>query len=521
MCSRRMPRREVLNAAAGGLAGAGALAAAGVEAGGTGRPGAEAAGGVWAREAWRPEAPLLVAGKPLRVQPVLVYAVRERREAASWKSWGGVQSEAAAEAEVARIAEELRALERAAGFPLEIAAAAKVRSPEEAERSRASPRDVTIVYPASGSGDLLVGSVPESGPSLIFVRHRSGPVYYWYEALSTRYLAPARKPAGGERPLLGGASVLDVVVDEPGELLARLRALRGALSLRGMRIVALGGPWGKYAPEAPARARDLFGLEIVDVSYAAFQPRLAATLADPKKRARAEARAAEYLAIPGTELATPREFVVGAFVLHALFRELLEEHGAQAFTIKECMSTILPMSRTTACLALSVLNDEGHLAFCESDFVAIPAGILLRVVSGRPAFLHNSTFPHRGVVTCAHCTAPRRMDGSRYEPAKILTHYESDFGAAPKVEIPPGQKVTFIDPEYATGRWVGFRGRVVANPFYEICRSQQDVEILGDWKALLDEVRDSHWVMAYGDVLEEVGYAASKLGVRWEAIHGA
>lgn len=502
-----------MNAAAGGIAGAGAFAAA--------RAGGESAEGVWAREAWRPEAPFLVAGKTLRVQPVLVYAVRERREAASWKSWGGVQSESAAEAEAVRIAEELRALRAAADFPLEIADVEKVRSVEEAERSRGSPRDVTIVYPASGSGDLLVRSVPETGPSLIFVRHRSGPVYYWYEALSTRYLAPARRPAGAERPLLGGASVRDVVVDEPAEVLWRLRALRGALSLRGMRIVALGGTWGKYAPEAPARARDLFGLEIADVSYAAFAPRLAAALADPAKRARAEARAAEYLAIPGTELATPREFVARAFVLHALFRELLEEHGAQAFTIKECMSTILPLSRTTACLALSVLNDEGCLAFCESDFVVIPAGILLRIVAGRPAFLHNSTFPHRGIVTCAHCTAPRRMDGRRYEPAKILTHYESEFGAAPKVEIPPGQDVTFIDPEYATGRWVGFRGRVVANPSYEICRSQQDVEVRGDWEALLDEVRDSHWVMAYGDVLEEVGYAASKLGVRWEAIHGA
>ena len=72
----------------------------------------------------------------------------------------------------------------------------------------------------------------------------------------------------------------------------------------------------------------------------------------------------------------------------------------------------------------------------------------------------------------------------------MLTHYESEYGAAPKVEIPPGQQVTFIDPEYATARWVGIRGIVEGNPFYEICRSQQDVRIQGDWKKLLGEVRD-------------------------------
>jgi len=88
-------------------------------------------------------------------------------------------------------------------------------------------------------------------------------------------------------------------------------------------------------------------------------------------------------------------------------------------------------------------------------------------------------------------------------------------GLAPKVEFPIGQQVSFIDPEYSTGRWVGFRGVVKANPFLEICRSQQDVQIDGNWKALLPEARDSHWMMAYGDYLKEIGYAARKIGIRW------
>lgn len=193
----------------------------------------------------------------------------------------------------------------------------------------------------------------------------------------------------------------------------------------------------------------------------------------------------------------------------------MREHDAPAFTIRGCMGTILPMAQTTACLALSLLNDEGVMAFCESDFVIIPAGILLHYTCGRPVFLHNSTFPHDGLVTCAHCTAPRRLDGVHYEPAKILTHYESEYGAAPKVEMPIGRQVTFIDPEYSTGRWLGFTGLVKSNPFYDICRSQQDVEIQGDWPKLLSEVRDSHWMMAYGNHLRPLAYAARKTGIQW------
>jgi len=164
------------------------------------------------------------------------------------------------------------------------------------------------------------------------------------------------------------------------------------------------------------------------------------------------------------------------------------------------------------------LNDEGYAAFCESDFVVVPAGVFLRYLCGKPVFMHNSTFPHGGIVTCAHCTAPRRMDGTRYEPVRVLTHYESEYGAAPKVEMPKGQEVTFINPEYATGRWVGIKGAVEANPFYDICRSQQDVRIHGNWKRLLNEVRDSHWMMVYGDYLEEIAYAAHRIGITWDSV---
>jgi hypothetical protein len=33
-------------------------------------------------------------------------------------------------------------------------------------------------------------------------------------------------------------------------------------------------------------------------------------------------------------------------------------------------------------------------------------------------------------------------------------------------------------------------------------------------------VRDSHWVMVYGDCLRELGYAARKIGINWVDISG-
>ena len=493
------------------------LLAAGLVAGAVGCEKALRAGG--AADAWNPDRPFMGLGEKLKVQPVFMHTTYEKRPKTSWKSWSGINTKQAAREEAARISRELETLAAGVDFPLEILPLATVTSQAEARKVHENDYDAVLVYPATGSGDVLTACFPvkPEKDAVVFVRHQSGPVYYWYEAIGTRWLRKGADEEASQNTAQnhGGATVEDVVVDDYREVAWRLRGLYGLKNFIGQRIVALGGAGGKYAPDAPKVAREKYGLEIIEVGYDDLARRIKDARANPPLVAQAEKWTERYLGLPGTKLATKKEFVAGAFLLYVIFRDWMREHRASAFTIGQCMNTVMPMADTTACLTLSWLNDEGWAAFCESDFVIIPCGILLRYVSGKPVFLHNSTFPHRGLVTCAHCTAPRRMDGKKYEPADILTHYESDFGAAPKVEMTVGQQVTFIDPEYAGGRWVGFRGLIKANPFHEICRTQQDVEIQGRWEKLLGEARDSHWMMAYGDYLKELGYAARKIGIRW------
>ncbi|MCC6145008.1 MAG: sugar isomerase [Candidatus Hydrogenedentes bacterium] len=503
MCCHCMTRREFIGASGTIVAGAALLSQMSVFGAGPG----------WNEDFWDPQRPLKLATRPIRVQPILMYRVPVRREQSSFKSWGGVQSDAAAEEEAERIMGELEALVKAADFPMEVLPVLKVTTEEQAAQVAEMDHEVSIVYPATGSGTILKACMAKPH-TIVFVRRASGPMYYWYEALSTRYLRPEGVVASAADERLH--SVHDVVVDDPEEVLWRLRAFAGLHNFVSAKIVAVGGPMGKYDGTAPEVARERYGMEIVDVGYDDLGPRIQAALADTSRMALAERWTDTYLALPGTTMGTERSFVTNSFILYGVFKELLEEHGTPLFTIKECMSTIIPMSNTTACLTLSLLNDEGYGAFCESDFVVIPPGVLLYSIARKPVFMHNSTFPHKGLVTCAHCTGPRRMDGSRYEPALITRHYESEYGAAPKVEMPLGQELTFIDPEYANPRWVGMKGNVEANPAYEACVSQQDVRIQGRWQQLLSEVRDSHWVMAYGDYLKEAGYAARHLGVAFE-----
>jgi hypothetical protein len=203
-------------------------------------------------------------------------------------------------------------------------------------------------------------------------------------------------------------------------------------------------------------------------------------------------------------------------LLDQIFRAIMKQADCRAITINGCMATIMPMAETTACLTLSTLNDDGYLAFCESDFVVIPSGLLLANISGRPVFLNDPTYPHDGLITLAHCTGPRKMDGQTLEPARIMTHFESDYGAAPKVEMRKGQMTTNILPDFQAQRWVSILGEIVDAPFLAICRDQIDIRFQCDSLLLAQRMPGFHWMTGYGDYSKELGYALKRVGIQWE-----
>ena len=307
------------------------------------------------------------------------------------------------------------------------------------------------------------------------------------------------------------------MVDKLDEIRWRLRALFGLKNTLNKKIVAVGGPagWGAGGQKAPDLTRKIFKMDLRTVGYPELAELIKKARNNSELLSRCTRQAQEYLNQRGTDLQTDIEFVVNAFVLTEIFKNILEQAQTDALTVNQCMGTIMPLAQTTACLPLSLLNDAGYTAYCESDFVVIPSGILLHHISNRPVFLNDPTYPHDAVVTLAHCTAPRKMDGKNLEPAKILTHFESDYGAAPKVEMKIGQKITVINPDFDFKRWLGFEGEVIDNPFLDICRSQIDVKINGSCQTLNAQTRGFHWITCYGNYLNEVGYALKKLNIDW------
>ncbi|MHA2603123.1 MAG: sugar isomerase [Candidatus Thorarchaeota archaeon SMTZ1-83] len=444
------------------------------------------------------------------MKPILLYGVYEKKEQTSWRPWGGIQSEADADSEIKKIKDELLELQNEADFPLRIQPLSKTKTVEDIENLDINA-DAILVYAAGvqeiDSIEPLEQLLTYDMPIIFFLRKD----YLWYEIIHPRFL---RKSVSDEN--LQPVIVEDIIVDDYKELLQKLRSLVGLKSAISAKVISIGAPggWG-IGQEAVQKAKDTWDFQIETISYQELANRIEVLKANPNAIEAAQKDAENYLSNNEVELKTDKSFVINAFLLERVFKDLLKEEDACILTIAGCMSIIMPISETTACLPICLLNDSGYLAFCESDFVAIPAGILLHYISSKPVFFVDPTLPHKGQVTVAHCTAPRRMDGLNLERVEILTHFESDYGAAPQVKMKKGQVVTVIDPSFKGNEWIGFRGRITDNPTLQICRTQLDIEIEGDWEKLLHEMKGFHWLVVYGDYLIEIEYALKKVGVKW------
>lgn len=453
---------------------------------------------------------------PLVVKPVLSYEIPARRSQTSWRSWGGIQTEKNASDEMMKIDKELHDLGTKADFPVQFLPVSGIRSRQEIDNIQdLSSADTIIVYAAGGwmdRFDVLNGM----GKNIIFFcRHKSGPVYLWYEIISPRYLRQHT-----DTLKVAGITENDIVIDSQDELLWRLRALCGLKNTLGSRILAVGGPgaWSQPLESVMKVVGEKYKLDIQDISYDEVGRLITEARKDNTLIRSARSRAEEYLGDSGIKLEVDSKYVENCFVLEEIFIRLMNKFSCRAITVNNCMGTIMPLAETTACLTLSLLNDAGYLAFCESDFVAVPAGMLMANISGKPSFLNDPTYPHDGIITLAHCTAPRRMNGIRAEPARIMTHFESDYGAAPKVEMQVGQTITNIMSDFLFERNVGLAGKIIDNPMMDICRSQVDISYNCDSKEVAEKMPGFHWITVYGDYLREAEYALNKIGIKLDVL---
>ena len=135
-----------------------------------------------------------------------------------------------------------------------------------------------------------------------------------------------------------------------------------------------------------------------------------------------------------TDDRTPEQLREAARMYLAL-RKICVDKNLNALTIK-CFG-LLNSCHTTACLALSLLNDEGIVSGCEGDIPALWTMLYARYAYGVPAFMANPSSSNRRewTIDFAHCTIPLTM----VHGYRLPSHFESQTGIGIAGSVPSGR----------------------------------------------------------------------------------
>lgn len=161
--------------------------------------------------------------------------------------------------------------------------------------------------------------------------------------------------------------------------------------------------------------------------------------------------------------------IAEALKLYKSIQKLVVEYGLNALSIK-CFD-LIPICKTTSCLALSLLNDNGIVSGCEGDIPSLWSMLISRTLCDSASFMANpsSIDIENLTVDFAHCTAPISMSKS----FKLPSHYESRIGIGVAAQLLLGNYTLFKCSGEHLDKFYAFEGDVIQNTnVIERCRTQ-------------------------------------------------
>ena len=170
-----------------------------------------------------------------------------------------------------------------------------------------------------------------------------------------------------------------------------------------------------------------------------------------------------------------------AAIMYLALASICKEEHLDAVTVK-CFD-LLSSCKTTACLALALLNDNGIIAGCEGDIPSICTMLAIYKALGRPSFMANpaSIDSDNLSIDFAHCTIPTVM----VESCTLPSHFESGIGIGINGEVPLGNYTLCKLSGKTLERSLICNGRLVKGEYLSNrCRTQ--VRFIFDSKAEFD-----------------------------------
>jgi L-fucose isomerase-like protein len=357
----------------------------------------------------------------------------------------------------------------------------------------------------AGAGGLLLAFIASGGSENAFRAYYGRlphPALLLTDGLANSLAAALEilswiREMGGQAEILHGSP--EYIRARIGMASAAARAREG-LARAKIGVIGFPSDWLISSAVDYAAARRRWGSAFAEIEMGALEDYLrredgADASAEAEKVAADFSRGASKTVEPGG-----KDLVAAARVYLALKR-LAADYGLDAFTLK-CFD-ILDSHRTTGCMALALLNQEGMTAGCEGDERTVFTMHLARLLTGEVPFMANPSQVdvEKNSAVFAHCTIAPCLT----REYRVRSHFESSIGVGVQGIVPEGAVTVLKVGGPSLDRYYVSAGRITANPDDpRRCRTQLKIDLSEDASYFLRAPLANHHVIVRGDRAAEI-----------------
>lgn len=282
------------------------------------------------------------------------------------------------------------------------------------------------------------------------------------------------------------------------QVLLHHKAFAAKRSLKGKRIGVIGtpAPWLVSSHVDYLLASQRWGVNYIDIPLQEVYKRFY-EITDDEIGLEASIFANKAKACQDT---TPEE-LLKAMRLYKAIKQLCTSEQLDAVALS-CFSLIKQL-KTTGCLALSLLNNEGIPAGCEGDLQAIMTMLMAKAVTGQVSFMGNPSFidTQRNELLLAHCTIATKIVNDFI----IRDHFETQSGIAIQGMMHEGDVTIFKCGSECLDEYYLAEGYLTENTnLATSCRTQFKIKLNKPVSYFLTNPLGNHHIMLQGNHVAEL-----------------
>ncbi|MBU0475761.1 MAG: hypothetical protein KKF62_16565 [Bacteroidetes bacterium] len=180
-------------------------------------------------------------------------------------------------------------------------------------------------------------------------------------------------------------------------------------------------------------------------------------------------------------------------------KDIASTNGVDAITVR-CFDLL--KHKYTACMALSILNDENIVSSCEGDIFALFTMYVANKLTNKPVWMANpsSVNKEENTLILAHCTVPSKML-SNLDESLLTTHMESGLSVAIQGPLKK-QDVTILRIGGNFDKILFSTGKIVDTDMRDpnLCRTQVKIKLNVNAQTWINNSLGNHQILVYGDI---------------------